>query len=286
MKPNSNFVSARIRPTASARRAPSPYSASERSSSWRRQVGADHAGELLAGDVLVVADLRLGRRREDRLGQAIRLAQTRRAAGGRRPSRSAGTPPSRSRRGSRGRRTRRRRARRGARASSAAPSPGPRAASGSVAGSAVTKCERPRSASSLEPPGAAGASAPRPCPGSAGRRRRRTRVSRSVATRSRWSVVDLVGLAHLAAMHEPQPLEIGGGQGHVVSSSPSPSASVSSVRRLSARQPQAAPCVALDPVEERQDDEHQDRADHGHAVEAGPGRHADAGDRPQAGARS
>ena len=32
------------------------------------------------------------------------------------------------------------------------------------------------------------------------------------------AIVDLVRLAHLAAMHEPQPLEVRRGQGHVVSS--------------------------------------------------------------------
>ena len=75
MNPNSNFVSARISPTASARRAPSRYSAIERSSSCRSEIGADHVGQLLAADVLVVPDLRLGRRREDRPRQAIGLAQ-------------------------------------------------------------------------------------------------------------------------------------------------------------------------------------------------------------------
>ena len=63
------------------------------------------AASLLA-DVLVVAALGLGRRREDRLGQAVGLAQARPAARCRRRCRSAGIPSSPIPTGSRARRTR------------------------------------------------------------------------------------------------------------------------------------------------------------------------------------
>ena len=105
-RPNSNLVSAirmprsaayaaRIACTARAtRRAPARPG--------RRRAAADHVVEV---DVLVVrARRRLGRGREDRLGQALGLAQAgRQADAARRAPRAPGSPSSRSRSGSRAR---------------------------------------------------------------------------------------------------------------------------------------------------------------------------------------
>ena len=134
-------------PTGSARRAPSRVERDRALLELAREVGADHVGQLLAADVLVVADLGLGRRREDRLRQPIGLAQAVRKAMPAHRRRCGGTPPSPIRPGSRARRTRRRPAPRGGRASSAAASSGVRAGCGSRSRSAHTKCDRPRSAS-------------------------------------------------------------------------------------------------------------------------------------------
>ena len=68
---------------------------------------ADDLGRAVEVDVLVVvADLGLGRRGEDRLRQLVGLEQVRPAARSRRPRRPPGIPSSPSRRGSRARRTR------------------------------------------------------------------------------------------------------------------------------------------------------------------------------------
>ena len=104
--PNSNFVSARMIPRASA------CSSREAIERERRILGclvallSAKAGGTLLVDVLVVALDRLRRRREDRLGQPGRLLEAtgKRHGRTRRPSR--GSPSSRSRRGSHARRTR------------------------------------------------------------------------------------------------------------------------------------------------------------------------------------
>ena len=115
--PNSNFVSARRIPRRAATAAPYRYSRRPRRGSasascpaapaaaQRRRDVLDH---LVEADVLVVlALLGLRRRREDRLGQPVALAQARRAAAmPQTVPRSPGTPSSPSRRGSRGRRPR------------------------------------------------------------------------------------------------------------------------------------------------------------------------------------
>ena len=108
--PNSNLVSARMIPARP--RSPAAVRAIELDAPTlagpaRPARARRCAGHRVEVDVLVVlAQLGLGRGREDRLGQPVALAQARRQRDAARRRRSPGSPSSRSRRGSRGRRPR------------------------------------------------------------------------------------------------------------------------------------------------------------------------------------
>ena len=80
-RPNSNLVSARITPLARACSAANEYSSTETSrDALHQRAIADQLGGALEVDRLVVALVGLGAGREDRLGQALGLAQARRGS--------------------------------------------------------------------------------------------------------------------------------------------------------------------------------------------------------------
>jgi len=72
--PSSNFVSAMMIPAAQRVLGGGAVQRDRDVLDLREALGADELGGLVAADVLVVAGLRLRRRGEDRLRQAVRLA--------------------------------------------------------------------------------------------------------------------------------------------------------------------------------------------------------------------